>query len=164
MGWPVYWRHEILVCGDQVRVGLSRGLGIAGRSGLCTGYRSRSSGFGPRAVGCGYRSRSLGWAQATAWAWFVEGPYRRLSGQWPSVAEACLEARLVCSGMHAGGAAWQYHHCSCCRRQYPLLLLGCANCRHQLMCRRQHRLCSQFVDSNRVTDGHQLPLRAYKHG
>ena len=28
-------------------------------------------------------------------------PERRLSGQWPSVAVACLQARLVCSGMHA---------------------------------------------------------------
>ena len=93
MGWAV-------VCGW-----LSESA--AGWAGL------RASGFGPRAAGCGYRSRSLGWAQTTAWAWFVEGPYRRLSGQWPSVAEACLEARLVCSGMQAGRAAWQHHHCSC---------------------------------------------------
>ena len=159
MGWPVGWESRAGLGGPGLWGGRVVGCGAARAAG-----QSRASGFGLRAVGCGYRSRSLGWAQTTAWAWFVEGPYRRLSGQWPSVAEACLEARLVCSGMHAGGAAWQYHHCSCCRRQYPLLLLGCANCRHQLMCRRQHRLCSQFVDSNRVTDGHQLPLRAYKHG
>ena len=35
-------------------------------------------------------------------------PERRLSDQWPSVAVACLQARLVCSGI-----AWQYRHCSC---------------------------------------------------
>ena len=33
---------------------------------------------------------------------------RRPSDQWPSVGVACLEARLVCSGI-----AWQHHHCSC---------------------------------------------------
>ena len=39
---------------------------------------------------------------------FFQNPERRLNDQWPSIAVACLQARLVCSGV-----AWQYPHCSC---------------------------------------------------
>ena len=39
---------------------------------------------------------------------FFQNPERRLNDQWPSVAVACLQARLVCSGI-----AWQYPHCIC---------------------------------------------------